>query len=250
MKINQKKEKELKIRQILSTQKSIFGAAAKRASHYIDKTLEESQKRRERRRLGAFSFAEPGMYQKRAEELRQAQAADPEKTTLQSVESTKGISEASSSGITRILNRTQKVKAPDTIPDIEWWDAFLLPPDTKEFPTNLTEENINVKRITNLIQHPAPVKNEYLEKINNSSIKVMLTEKERKKQSRIKRLEKERDKREKNQTRNNRASSPQDRFGQFHANFNSRCGYRSFPHGGRGKENDGRESLETFAQKS
>jgi hypothetical protein len=39
-----------------------------------------------------------------------------------------------------------KVRAPDPIPDIEWWDVFFLPPNKKSFNPydmrNTTGENI------------------------------------------------------------------------------------------------------------
>jgi len=224
LKINQKKEQERRLKQMMKMQKETFGSAAKRESKYFDSSLEEAQRKRERRKLGAFSFVEQGTYIKRGEMIRKKQTLDilnsgesPFDSLTNAMTSSGGAqlsSLGSTSAIARILSKGTKVKPPDPIPDVEWWDATLLPAEKKTFSKHeagaegfpkevksenyaITEQDILMKRINNLVQHPTVVKNEYIEKINNSSVKVMLTDKEKKKLSRIKRLEKEKDKREK-----------------------------------------------------
>ncbi len=53
-----------------------------------------------------------------------------------------------------------------------------------------------MKRITSYIQHPVSVKNEYIEKVQSIPIPMLMTTKEKEKLSRIKRLEKHKDKQE------------------------------------------------------
>jgi U4/U6 small nuclear ribonucleoprotein PRP3 len=52
-------------------------------------------------------------------------------------------------------------------------------------------------KITHYVQHPVPLKNDYVENINNMVVPVHLTEKEKKRLKRLKREEKEKDKQEK-----------------------------------------------------
>lgn len=52
-------------------------------------------------------------------------------------------------------------------------------------------------KITHFIQHPVPLKNEYVENINKMVIPIKLTEKEVKRLRKMKRTEKEKDKQEK-----------------------------------------------------
>ncbi len=206
LKINQKREKERRVRQLIKLEKDPFSAAARRESKYYDPAVEEAQRRRDRRKLGAFSFVEQGTFIKRGEQLRKKQtlelldSADMMPTVGPSVQSSSMPS--TSSAIARILSRGNRVKPPDPIPEVEWWDAVLLPPGKKSFQKSegqyaITEADLLMKRITDLVQHPTVVKNEYIEKLNNSAIKVLLTDKEHKKISRMKRLEKEKDKQEK-----------------------------------------------------
>lgn len=78
---------------------------------------------------------------------------------------------------------------------MEWWDEFLLPPGVNEFPQGqINDENLFMERITHYIQHPVPLKNEKLENLNKMVTPVYLTDKEKKKLNRNKRIEKEKDK--------------------------------------------------------
>lgn len=92
------------------------------------------------------------------------------------------------------------VEAP---PKVEWWDAFLLPvdiegqPTAETFPSKITENDIFMERITHYIQHPVPIKNEKIEADKEMTIPFYLTEAEKKKMRRKKRIEKEQVKQEK-----------------------------------------------------
>jgi len=59
---------------------------------------------------------------------------------------------------------------------------------------NITENDIYMERITHYIQHPVPLKNKKIDDIERMVMPVYLTEKEKKKLSRNKRLEKEKSK--------------------------------------------------------
>ena len=106
----------------------------------------------------------------------------------------------------------------DLIPDIEWWDSYFLPVGKKSFcpywekdmdgnyvKKDIKEirfEDFNVEdfqkdKITHYIQHPVPVKNEYIEKMNKISLPMFLTKKERKRLRKLRRKEKEKEKQEK-----------------------------------------------------
>ena len=94
----------------------------------------------------------------------------------------------------------------DPIPQVEWWDAQFLPPEKLDeegkpatrFPyPDITDSDIYLDKITHYIQHPKQLKNEYIENINKMVVPIHLTEKEKKKLRRMKRIEKEKDKQEK-----------------------------------------------------
>ncbi len=94
------------------------------------------------------------------------------------------------------------LKPLDPIPDVEWWDTTLLPVQGKDgqdppkkFPIqDIEESDILLEKITHYVQHPVPIKNDYVENINKMVVPIHLTEKEKKKLRRMKRLEKEKDK--------------------------------------------------------
>jgi U4/U6 small nuclear ribonucleoprotein PRP3 len=221
---------------MLKLQRENFGFGSKREGRYYDATLEETRRKRERRKLGAFSFVEQGTYMKKGDMIRKKhtlELLDSGATPLAQITSamtssgSTPISAApSNAGVARILNKTVKVKPPDPIPEVEWWDAPLLPVDqkaylrrpaipdppkagpetgpsvtadaaVKEADFAVSEKDLQLRRITDLVQHPLAVKNDYIEKVNNTPAKIMLTDREKRKQARNRRLEKEKDKREK-----------------------------------------------------
>lgn len=79
-----------------------------------------------------------------------------------------------------MIKRGVSLKPLDPTPDVEWWDAFFLPENVenppKKFPLdNIQDKDIYIDRITHYVQHPVPLKNEYLENINNMVVPVHLT---------------------------------------------------------------------------
>ncbi|EGR27825.1 u4 u6 small nuclear, putative [Ichthyophthirius multifiliis] len=85
-----------------------------------------------------------------------------------------------------------KQKHHNPIPDIEWWDLVLFDKNRRYY---LPLDN---NKITNLIEHPKPFKNEGLPNQNqNVVIPIYLTREERKKLRRRHRMEKEKEKQDK-----------------------------------------------------
>ncbi len=80
----------------------------------------------------------------------------------------------------------------------EWWDAFFLRPsegDQKNVRFDVVnEETIYHERITHYVQHPVPLKNEAVEQTAQMTIPFFLTEQEKKKLRRKKRIEKQKEK--------------------------------------------------------
>ena len=74
---------------------------------------------------------------------------------------------------------------------MEWWDEFFLPPGTSEFPPKVTQDDVFVDRITNLVQHPVPVKSKKAIQDEKIAIPIHLTAEEKRKLSRRDRLAKE-----------------------------------------------------------
>ncbi len=103
------------------------------------------------------------------------------------------------------LRRTANLRSYDPIPELEWWDAQFLPPNSlnendqpRRFnSTEVNDTDIYIEKITHYVQHPKKLRNDYIEKIESTVVPVHLTEKEKKKLRRIKRLDKEKDKQEK-----------------------------------------------------
>jgi U4/U6 small nuclear ribonucleoprotein PRP3 len=101
---------------------------------------------------------------------------------------------------------------------VEWWDAYFLPSSRKTFSPyvekdaegNLVKKEVKEikfedfvvedfakEKITPYIQHPVPLKNDYIEKMNKVNLPMFLTKKERKRLRKLRRQEKEKDKQEK-----------------------------------------------------
>lgn len=60
-----------------------------------------------------------------------------------------------------------------------------------------TVQDFAKEKVTHYIQHPVPIKNDYIEKMNKVSLPMFLTKKERKRLRKLRRQEKEKDKQEK-----------------------------------------------------
>jgi U4/U6 small nuclear ribonucleoprotein PRP3 len=89
-----------------------------------------------------------------------------------------------------------------TVPDIEWWDAALLPPtgyaslDDEGGLVSALESGKSRDKVTHLIQHPVELKPPG-ESDQPVALPVMLTKKERKKMRTQRRKAEERDRQEK-----------------------------------------------------
>ena len=93
------------------------------------------------------------------------------------------------------------MKPLDPIPEVEWWDQFFLPQGDnapKKFPKDeIKDKDLFMERITHYVQHPVAIKNDYVENINAMNVPIHLTQQEKKKLRRMKRVDKEKDKQEK-----------------------------------------------------
>jgi len=124
------------------------------------------------------------------------------------------------------------------IPDVEWWDSFLLPAGKKSFSPywyndedgnfihnvpekinfedfQVSENDFLIEKITIYVQHPVQLKNDYIEKQNKITMPVFLTEKERKRIRRLRRQEKEKDKQERIRLGLQRPDEPKLKFSNF-----------------------------------
>eukprot|EP00347_Sterkiella_histriomuscorum_P009929 403339332 len=223
LKINQKSQKDNKVRDLLNMKK--YGQATSSdilsKRKFFDSSLDVQYNKRDKKKNGAFNFVEEGVFIKRAEQLRKKQLLE-EYELKKASEGGKG--EESKDGdqmdisIDQIqsaannerndgkihLRKTVNLKPLDPIPDFEWWDSAILNPteDQSIIQRRLTGEivedtDIFIDKITHYIQHPVPLRNEYVENINKMTIPVHLTDKEKKRLKKLKRAEKEKDKQEK-----------------------------------------------------
>ena len=79
-------------------------------------------------------------------------------------------------GVDQKIKRGFNMRPLDPVPDVEWWDAFFLPKGVGQFPDrDIKEEDVYMDRITHYVQHPVPVKNEYVEGQNNIVVPLYLT---------------------------------------------------------------------------
>jgi U4/U6 small nuclear ribonucleoprotein PRP3 len=228
LKININKQKEQKVKEMLKTQKLDRSVESFSKSRFFDPSLEQNKRRKIKMRTNAFNFAEKGSYLKKVEEFRnkQLEKGPEEDGKVDEVDKKNlDILNIRPSYISNPLKRTNvRIKYnyfKDFIPDIEWWDSYFLPKDKKYFSPfwtkdnegnyihqqkdgiiklehfQITENDLAKEKISLYIQHPIQIKNEIIEKQNKVQIPTYLTKKERKRIRKIKRAEKEKDKREK-----------------------------------------------------
>ena len=170
---------------------------AKRRMFY-DNTLEKQTKNS--KRFKVLSFSNTGKYVKEGERMRKAQIIkqleDQEIERCRNNQSAYGPSKLEAHAEQPIFIKNSALvlnqKQVDEIPSVEWWDEFLLPEGVKEFPKGqINDKDLFMERITHYVQHPVPLKNEKLENLNKMVTPVYLTDREKKKLNRNKRLEKE-----------------------------------------------------------
>lgn len=105
------------------------------------------------------------------------------------------------------LRKGGYLKSYDPVPELEWWDATFLPPVHPDqevepqrrfpYPDLNPDTDIYLEKITHYIQHPKTLRNELVDKVADMVIPIHLTDKEKKRLRRMKRLDKEKDKQEK-----------------------------------------------------
>lgn len=197
LKINQKNERKRKARPILQIhRKAQFEKLKLQKSDYFDPELEiDKGNRIQRRKIAGLRFAEQGAHIKKAEAIRKKeitkQLGESDETP---VEIQPAIDEQPDDLQSKVRRKISQMKQLDPIPDVEWWDTFLLPEGQKEF--KFTDGQVE-HTLTHYIQHPIPMKNPEMEKIKSMAIPIHLTEKERKRITKLKRAEKVKDRHEK-----------------------------------------------------
>lgn len=167
-----------------------------------------SNNRRDKMKNFSFRFAEKGFYQKNEELTQKITNAkllglDFKQSKLNQQEE-KYVLELNADIIKQVNNNQapQLNLKPIVIPDIEWWDQPLAI-NTKSFMSSdilssiksyneeeikINPTQINKKEITNLVQHPIPIKNEFVEKQKKIELSNSLTKKERKKLVKFRKL--------------------------------------------------------------
>lgn len=175
LKANQKHKVKTKLSELIipgETQKK------KTSTTFFDPNLKAPKLVRPKR---SFNFLEAGHHIKRAEKLR-AKVSKEEEETLPKVEE-----KIESKEIPEHIPKISR----DPIPEVEWWDKFLLP---NEKYIDLDKGEIKLKEITIYVEHPVPIKppgeNKPVE------MTTYLTKKEQKKLRRAVRQERDREKRE------------------------------------------------------
>lgn len=233
LKININKEKEQRVKELLITQKIDSSQSSLISSKFFDPNIELVKTKREKMKMRAFNFTEKGSIVNQVEELRKKESDKSEDSQLENINSTKNelIENVLHSDLENFkklqLNfrpQTQRhnlqLKAEHIVPDVEWWDAYFLPQGKKSFSPYWTKDSESnwihnlpseiklsdfqsedpnfflQNKVTHFIQHPIPIKNEIIEKVNKINLPVFLTEKEKKKARRLRRLEKEKEKQE------------------------------------------------------
>ena len=92
------------------------------------------------------------------------------------------------------LRKYVNLKPLDPVPELEWWDSAVLREERQG--GDEVAEDIYAEKITHYVQHPVPIKNDYIENINKMLVPIHLTPKEKKRIRKMKRVEKEKDKSE------------------------------------------------------
>jgi len=199
LKINQKALKDNKVRDLLKVKKAEQAGSLLQKRRFYDTALEGRSNKRDKRKLGAFNFVQEGLYVKRGEQLRKRQAL--EELEQEEVKEEPEAKEELTVDDGRIsLRKTVNLRPLDPVPDFEWWDLNVLVPRNE--PLKIGEEGIEeseifMEKITHFVQHPVPLKNEYVENINKMVVPVHRTPKEKKRLRKMKRVEKEKDKQDK-----------------------------------------------------
>jgi U4/U6 small nuclear ribonucleoprotein PRP3 len=143
-----------------------------------------------------FVFHEKGKFEQQAQKIRAKAQLEKLQSEISSVSKKSTISTA-----TRLALIAPNQADDDPIPDVEWWDALILPNETyADIVINVTDgrDPISVKYrgITNLIEHPIP-RRPPAEPRRAVPLPIIMTRKERKKLRSQRRREVEKEKQEK-----------------------------------------------------
>ncbi|XP_063295136.1 U4/U6 small nuclear ribonucleoprotein Prp3 [Pelobates fuscus] len=143
------------------------------------------------RQKRSFKFHDKGKFEKIAQRLRTKTQLEKLQAEISQAAKKTGIQAS-----TRLaLIAPKKVLKEGEIPDIEWWDSFILPTGTE-----LTEESLSKREefygITNLVEHPAQL-SPPVDKDAPVTLGVYLTQKEQKKLRRQTRREAQKELQEK-----------------------------------------------------
>ncbi|KAJ3188477.1 hypothetical protein HK101_009152 [Irineochytrium annulatum] len=136
----------------------------------------------------SFKFVQKGTYVKQANDLRQQALLEKLKANIAATVKRAGIEVE----LELVSDLSVRREPP---PNVEWWDAQLVGPDA-EYESFDVDSKVATEAITNLIQHPVPIQPP-AEPGAPPPKPLMLTAKERKKLRRQKRLEAQKEKRDK-----------------------------------------------------
>lgn len=169
-------------------------------SPYFDHRMGTSAALAPQRGKKIFKFHEPGKFQRLAQTMRAKAQLERLQGEIASTARKTGISSATKLA----LIAPSKEVYEDRVPDVEWWDAAILPTGRMEdLDRNLSSAvpmpgGVIIGKycdISNLVEHPVPVYPP-THRRQPQAIPVMLTKKERKKLRKQRRREEEKEKQE------------------------------------------------------
>ncbi|XP_076447433.1 U4/U6 small nuclear ribonucleoprotein Prp3-like [Babylonia areolata] len=157
-------------------------------SKFFDHRMGNKGPARQRR---SFKFHEHGKFEQLAQRLRAK--AQLERLQMEIAQTAKRTGIASAAKLATILPK--KDIREGEVPDMEWWDTFILNKDTYDAVGEVVDRSL-LEGITQLVEHPIQLKPP-ADQTQSISIPVYLTKKERKKLRRQSRQEAEKELQEK-----------------------------------------------------
>jgi len=159
-------------------------------SKFFDTRMEAKSSQRQKR---GFKFHERGKFEQQATRLRAKAQLDRLQCEIASAARKTGI--ATAAKIATITPRKEIIEG--EIPDIEWWDTFIIKGASYELvPLKRNIDKSLLEGVTNLVEHPIQIAPP-IEPKAEVAISVSLTKKERKKLRRQNRQEAEKEQQEK-----------------------------------------------------
>lgn len=157
------------------------------SSFYDTRVVQESASRSRR----TFKFHEKGRFVQIAQKIRTKSQLQKLQSEIACAAKRTGIHQASKLAL--IAPRSRTDNKPGTIPDMEWWDDYIVNKTT----VDEKEEWIVNDVVTSLIEHPTQILPPGVTKIEEPVLGTYLTKKERKKLRRMNRKEALKDEQEK-----------------------------------------------------